>query len=286
MLSQGIFGNSHLCQMEGIMSPVDSTKDRWKCMNSQADLTMAAGLTLLDNRSNEFQITTKLINTCILPKLGNKKYFLDIGAGFGRFSLEIGKKFTTTSIIEPNQMLHRQLLKKLKGKVEINRSIQIPLENVKFEKEEKYDLILLSHILYYIPPELWFGEIQKLLNILHPKGLLIIILWSPKSQAYEYSSKLSPTLKNIHSQYLLETLKVHGMKPQVISTKPWIKLRTLSEVKKLFEFLTLNNKLAPMLLNHQSKMLEILEITQRNGRGYLVWNNQDIIVVGNKTDGF
>jgi SAM-dependent methyltransferase len=110
----------------------------------------------------------------IIPKIRNFFEMLDIGPGTGALTQMIGEKFNyvtaVDSNIEPLLSLKKNFPNPTKLKI-IHQSIidvNVP--------RNKFDLAILSHVLYYIPVNKWTCIIDKLLNSLVPSGVLVVIL--------------------------------------------------------------------------------------------------------------
>jgi hypothetical protein len=113
----------------------------------------------------------------VLPALPQKNNLLDIGPGDGKLTSWIGNNFKTVTLLDPNKEIidslnmKSRLLKKYISIKKIERSIleaAIP--------DNHYNLILLSHILYYIPRSQWQATINKAYQATKIRGLTAIVL--------------------------------------------------------------------------------------------------------------
>ncbi|MEK6734649.1 MAG: methyltransferase domain-containing protein [Pseudomonadota bacterium] len=99
--------------------------------------------------------------------------FLDIGIGSGSFTMELGKYFNNITVVDnsfdilnqlPEQLLDRPIHKIL-GHIE-DTSLNI--------YGIKYDLILLSHVIYYLEKDELLPLLKRLYNQLTKNGAIVI----------------------------------------------------------------------------------------------------------------
>ncbi len=109
----------------------------------------------------------------ILPKIECKESILDIGCADGGLTKIIARPFKKVTILDTNLAAldgirlpkhQHQKITKIHGSAE---KVILP--------ENKYDLIVISHVLYYIKPNEWPFVIRKLYNSLKENGQLIIV---------------------------------------------------------------------------------------------------------------
>ena len=62
-----------------------------------------------------------------------------------------------------------------------------------FESDERFDVILLSHLFYHIPRAIWQAQLARALSLLKPTGVLIIVL-REKDDAYAFKMAFKPQL--------------------------------------------------------------------------------------------
>ncbi len=112
----------------------------------------------------------------IIPKLIAHDNFLDIGVGNGDFTKKVGAKFSRTTVVDDSEemlamipaLINDELTNKIFGSI-TNHSLEI------YHSSVKYDLILLSHTLYYIPENERFPLINKLYPLLSENGVVVIV---------------------------------------------------------------------------------------------------------------
>lgn len=120
------------------------------------------------DRTDEKQIVSAYLKAWL-----QNKYFdsvLDIGAGTGVFSSVFQEHSKALTLIEKDDVF----LKSLKKKFKHAECIHTKIEDYTFT--QSYDLIFLSHVLYYIPPTQWETLLQSLLSKLNKNGSLIVVM--------------------------------------------------------------------------------------------------------------
>lgn len=96
---------------------------------------------------------------------------LDIGAGLGRFTLVVSKYFNYVHAIEPATSLYQKLEKNCSAKKNIF-VFYTDLEN--FNREDNYDFVILSGILYLYPNDLIKSTLQNIHRKMKNGGILLI----------------------------------------------------------------------------------------------------------------
>lgn len=108
----------------------------------------------------------------VLPRIKAKNKFLEIGPGDGCLVKKIGAGFESITIVDNNEKILKLMQSTFLKKTEM-----IQCDFVDFYPEKAcYDLILMSHILYYFDPNLWEELIIRAYKALAPGGTLIIII--------------------------------------------------------------------------------------------------------------
>lgn len=99
-----------------------------------------------------------------------RQVFIDAGAGNGEVTRAFADAFDRTIAIEPNVYL----LSQLQQAIPHAEAIAEPI--LKAKPTAKGDLVLCSHILYYIPPEEWLAHLECLVSWMSPTGVTAVIL--------------------------------------------------------------------------------------------------------------
>ena len=82
----------------------------------------------------------------VIARLPDRQRFLDIGAGGGHLTIPVAQQFEKTTIIEPNIKQAERFCRQYPAFCVHNGSWTESNLN-----DECFDLILCSHVLYYIP---------------------------------------------------------------------------------------------------------------------------------------
>src|SRR5690348_2692136 len=106
----------------------------------------------------------------IVETLPSRAVLIDAGAGNGEITRALTAAFDRTIAIEPNAYLLQQLQQAVPGAELIGDPI------LKAQPAAPGDLVLCSHVLYYIPPEEWLAHLEHLVSWMSPSGVTVVIL--------------------------------------------------------------------------------------------------------------
>jgi len=110
----------------------------------------------------------------ILPELRKKQSFLDIGPGKGKLTTWIGRKFKEVMIVDTCEAALDAIKAQKFGK-EIS-IIKIQKEFIKHKfAQQKFDLINMSHVIYYLDQKQLIHNIKKAYDLLTPHGILVVV---------------------------------------------------------------------------------------------------------------
>ena len=122
----------------------------------------------------------------LIAGLGGRRSFLDIGAGGGDLTIPVSSSFETTTVVEPNELQARRLQRRCPFFRVINeRWDRVDLG------PERFDFVLCSHVLYYIPEGAWLSTIEKMHDHLAPGGCVAIVIQSPMGEVAEFFSRFT-----------------------------------------------------------------------------------------------
>lgn len=152
-------------------------------------------LALVLESTNETQNRIKFFLKKIIPLVTHKKNLLDIGIGDGSLTIELAKKFNSITAVDTNKIILDSLSDRVIEKtdlVKINKSISdISLQPA------SYDLVLLSHVLYYLPSSQWINIIRKCYKSLTDSGVMVVVLGGDEEAKgeliYHFGKKKLPT---------------------------------------------------------------------------------------------
>jgi len=182
--------------------------------------------------SDEYNKLLPLIKKYCIDKLLNKDNFLDVGAGNPTALTDpIAPYFKTIDVIEPD-LFYRPLYKD-KGYHIMGSTIQNS-----FLLENHYDLVLVSHVFYYIPYYEWKEVISKLITSLKNNGRLCFVLHSENSDIYRLMNELCREYKTSAEElerFILESLT---SKPKSLHYSGKIRIETDEERRLIVQFLS------------------------------------------------
>ena len=107
--------------------------------------------------------------------LTHRQVFIDAGAGTGELTSWIAPEFERTAAIEPNPYLREEFRKHLPDCQLFSGFI------MDTQPPELADLILCSHVFYYIDGSDWMITLERLTSWLKPKGVVLVILQNPQT---------------------------------------------------------------------------------------------------------
>lgn len=118
--------------------------------------------------TNEKDILTKKLVQLLAGK--NVSKALDVGPGPGLITEPVYKRCQELTLIEPLAEYTQVLQEKFPSSTILTQSF------LDFSTDEKFDIILCSHVLYYFNGPSLKLALDKLINLLSTSGILIIIL--------------------------------------------------------------------------------------------------------------
>lgn len=155
-------------------------------------------------QTSEYEAEKYAATIKALPK---KKYgnALEIGCSIGVLTQQLAEKCS--------RLLATDVSEKALEKA---REMCRDLPNVDFKAmsfphhlpQEKYDLIVVSEVAYYLSQEDWKLAIGKMFEILNEKGEIILVHWLPEVHDYPqtgdevhqvFSAEIKDTMKNVFS---------------------------------------------------------------------------------------
>lgn len=136
-------------------------------------------------KSTDQKENAKTWITDYLNGLDTKYNAIDAGAGNGVLTAILAKHFETVQAVEPNETLLPELATAGKNVAILDQSI---LEAML--PQASADLVLCSHVLYYIPQSEWDEIMKRLLYWTRPGGRIIIILQAEDTDCMKFFKKL------------------------------------------------------------------------------------------------
>jgi SAM-dependent methyltransferase len=106
----------------------------------------------------------------LVQTLPARRVFLDAGAGNGQVTAWFLDQFERTIAIEPSPSLSAELRRTCP-----NAEV-LPVPILEAQPAAQGDLILCSHVLYYIERSAWRANVARMASWLAPSGALVIVL--------------------------------------------------------------------------------------------------------------
>jgi SAM-dependent methyltransferase len=146
----------------------------------------------------------KFVVRQLLDEIWKERRFahaLDIGPGRGRVTEPLASRSDQLTMVEVNPSCEGPLREQFPGATIIIDSI----ENVSFERE--FDVILLSHNLYFHPADGWLELCRRLFNWLVPGGELVIIMNTDNGDWWRIMTRYwEPLREHIKFEYVRMSL--------------------------------------------------------------------------------
>lgn len=204
----------------------------------------------------------------IIAGLSDRRTFLDIGAGGGDLTIPISGDFKETTVVEPNEKQAAFL-----GR----RCPQFTVYNDLWETvdlaSKRYDLILCSHVLYYIGERNWLSTIDKMYAHLEDRGRIIIIMQSPMGEVADFFNQFTSYDVNIIELWR-DLIRQYG--DDAIDVRYYINdiyTETSEDMVTIGLFLLLE----PRFKQYEDEMRRYFETHHKVTGGYRI--TQDVIVL-------
>lgn len=141
--------------------------------DSQSELYHTAFETFLqhtDQKTNARDWLERFI--ALLPQ---RRIFIDAGAGTGQLTSWLIPQFTRTIALEPNAYLRSEFQKSCPG-------IKLLAEPItEASPSALADLVLCSHVFYYIQPDEWLRNLETMLSWVNPLGVVLVALQNSRT---------------------------------------------------------------------------------------------------------
>lgn len=195
----------------------------------------ATAFRLLATTARHHENIGRVVEERILPRLPSRPSLLDVGAGPGTVARRLAPHFGSLTLLEPNR-------EQLAGfDLPGAKLIHDTLEG--FRTEEKYDLVLCSHVLYHVPIPEWGGFVERLLTFVKPGGFCVVVLGSANGQNYELHRDFTQTV--ITSEQLFSALKEKHLSHESVRVTNGFRADTFEEMYTLCRFFVLEDCCTP-----------------------------------------
>ncbi|MFF7588493.1 class I SAM-dependent methyltransferase [Kitasatospora purpeofusca] len=213
--------------------------------------------------------------TEVATGLDRRRVLLDVGAGEGRTTAHLAQYFERTVAIEPSAVMRERLRAVCPGALVLPDPIDAA------EPPEPADLVHLSHVLYYVPPEDWLRTVGRVLDWAAPGGTLLVVLQNPESPCMRMAAHFAGVRYDLRP--LAEQLAEQGPEHAVALETLDLCYRTdrLAEAVDVAEFMVNVADLAALdRLPDRGELTAYVERHfARPDGGYTIGHTQDMLTV-------
>jgi SAM-dependent methyltransferase len=136
--------------------------------DSQSEAYHEAFQVFLEHTDQKANARHRLI--ALVPALPQRRVFLDVGAGNGQVTAWLLDRFDQTIAIEPSSSLSADLRRTCPAA----KVLAVPI--LEARPDVLADLVLCSHVLYYIERSEWGSTLAQMASWLSPEGTLVVVL--------------------------------------------------------------------------------------------------------------
>jgi len=176
----------------------------------------ATAFRLMTATATHPQNISRVVRERLLPQLRDEPTLLDAGAGSG----DVAENTNQIAGFRHDKA------------IVLNESLQT------FESTEQFDLVVLSHVLYHVPPAEWPSLIERLMTFVRPGGYALIVMAAARGPEYELCHSFADTLTGDSAQ-LVAVLRATNYDHDVLATMSGFSTKTLDEMETICRFLVL-----------------------------------------------
>ncbi|RKH27905.1 class I SAM-dependent methyltransferase [Corallococcus praedator] len=189
----------------------------------------ATAFRLLTVGARHPQNIAKLVEERLLPGLPAQPALLDVGAGSGKVAERLAPHFGSLTLLEPNP---EQIAGFHHAKAKVRHE-----SLAHFESQDRYELVVCSHVLYHVPVAEWCAFIDTLLSFVRPGGACLIAMAAGRGPTYELCRDFSETL--LFSEAVIAEVQRMRLPHEVFATMSGFVAQSFEEMYTLCRFLVL-----------------------------------------------
>ncbi|WP_223645664.1 bifunctional 2-polyprenyl-6-hydroxyphenol methylase/3-demethylubiquinol 3-O-methyltransferase UbiG [Corallococcus sp. EGB] len=171
----------------------------------------------------------QLVTERLLPGFSAHPTLLDVGAGAGKVAERLAPHFASLTLLEPHPEqsagFHHE-----KAKV-------LPVTLERYDAQDRYDLVVCSHVLYHVAVSEWGGFIDRLLGFVRPGGACLIVMAASRGPTHAMCREFSSTL--YFSEHVVTELQRKQLRHEAVATMSGFAAKTFEEMHTLCRFLVL-----------------------------------------------
>lgn len=233
----------------------------------------------LSENTTEYRDMRRFFEEEIFPQLPSMGHFLDIGAGRGNYARPFSLLCEQTTIIEPNDVFFQEIMAWGKEAGSNISGYQADWLDVDFMGEA--DLVLMSHMLYYVDKAKRLDFIRKAYAHVRTGGMMMIVLNAEQCGIREVYKAFYPQdlLEAMpYGEAIAALLTAEGF---TVEEKPFPALITLpnrEEMAQLIDFLLLRRVSFDDAANQQKRETFIDAHCFKDGK-YIMDSNGSVVMV-------
>jgi trans-aconitate methyltransferase len=163
--------------------------------------------------------------------LPQKRIAIDAGAGTGKLTAWLAKRFPTVIGVEPNPSLAAEFRTACPTATLIPNSILAAVPG------ESADFILCSHVFYYIPRDDWEANVRHLLSWLAPGGVLAITIQNYETDCMRMVNHFIGRRVNLRDLVAIVSAPKGPYNVRLDTVKAYIRTKTLQTACEVAEFI-------------------------------------------------
>jgi SAM-dependent methyltransferase len=226
--------------------------------------------------TDEYPKLIPLMTDEVVPTLSSTDALLDVGAGPGLITEPLSAYFGEVTIIEPDPVYCLEAAKKILGQGKLITAFNGSWEAAPLGKRA-FDLVVCSHVLYFVEPADWGRFVGKMISHLRPGGKLAVILVA-RDDASNALIRQSLDIQEVgsypFSAKVIEHFESQGYDFDVLSVEANIAAETAQEllsILALFPIMQYDTK------STNSQRLEMIEHHFSSGEVYRLPYAVDIV---------
>lgn len=172
LLIQDEVATANLLKISALVNQL-CNQDQYGYFNSEEHYYKT--LKLLHLSTLETQHREEFILNHVLTKIQRKERFLDLGSSRAELAAKTAQDFKEITLVDIDGVSLSAVDDFIFPAARKVHKVEANILSVDLESD-KYDLILASHVLYYVPHDRWVNVVLSAYNLLRDGGRLVIII--------------------------------------------------------------------------------------------------------------